>query len=468
MATDKVHPVDEVLPTARLGMLGLQHVLVMYAGAVTTPLVIGAALKLPKEQIALLINADLFVCGLATLIQTLGLWKIGVRLPIIMGVTVVSIGPIIAIGANPALGFPGIFGAVIVAGIFAFLAAPFIGRLRAVFPPVVMGTVILLIGITLMKVAVNWAAGGQPTIAGPNGPIPNPNYGALQNLGLAALVLVSVVIVVRYARGFLSNLAVLAGLAIGFIAAMALGRVDLGGLSTAAWVAPVLPFQFGLPTFDLWASVMMCLVMMVVMVESLGMFYAVGEIVGKPLSSDDVTRAIRTDGVGSILGGIFNTFVYTSYSQNVGLLQVTGVRSRWVCAVAGAILLALGLVPKLAFIVASIPSYVLGGAAIVMFGMVAATGVNILSSVDYKTNRRNLYVVALGSGIGLIPLVSDNFFQNFPTALGPLTHSGIMLATVTAVLLNLLFNGLSAKAEQAEEAEAMPVGLNAAPSPAQS
>lgn len=436
-------PTDEILPASKLCTLGLQHVLVMYAGAITIPLIIGGAMKLPKDQLAHLISADLFVCGLATLIQTIGFWKVGIRLPIMMGVTFVAVGPMLAIGANPDLGLLGIFGSVIAAGIFTVLFAPFVGRMLPLFPPVVTGTVILTIGLTLMGVAVHWSAGGQPTIPGPDGPIPNPNYALLSNIGIAALVLVSILAIVRYAKGFFANIAVLIGMLVGFAAALMAGRVDISGIGNESWMAFVRPFQFGMPVFDVWAILMMCLVMMVVMIESTGMFLAMGEIVEKPVSEDDLTRAIRADGVGTILGGIFNTFPYTSYSQNIGLVQVTNVRSRWVCVAGGLMMVVLGMLPKLAFVVASIPQYVLGGAALVMFGMVAATGIKILTAVDFSGNRNNLYIVAVSVATGMVPLVSSKFFENFPKELAPLTHSGIVLAALMALALNLVFNGYS-------------------------
>jgi NCS2 family nucleobase:cation symporter-2 len=217
-------------------------------------------------------------------------------------------------------------------------------------------------------------------------------------------------------------------------------------------VALVLPFQFGLPTFNLVASLTMCLVMIVVMIESVGMFLAIGELTGRELKEEDITRGLRTDGLGTLIGGIFNTFPYTSFSQNVGLVGVTGVRSRWVCAMGGVILLLLGLLPKLAFVVASVPQFVLGGAGLVMFGMVAATGIRILSSVDFKTNRNNLYVVAVSIGIGMIPLVADKFFAQMPKALSPLLHSGILLASIAAVLLNAYFNGVRSAATAKRDA----------------
>jgi uric acid transporter len=440
--TAGVHPVDERLPWPRLLALGLQHVLVMYAGAVAVPLIIGGALKLPKEQIALLINADLFACGVVTLIQSVGIGMFGIRLPVMMGVTFAAVGPMIAMGTNPEIGLLGIYGAVIVSGLFGIVVAPVIGRLLPLFPPVVTGTIIAVIGISLMRVGVNWAAGG----------VGNPEFGRPLYIGIALLVLVSILLITKFGRGFLANVAVLLGLVIGFVVSLLLGFVSFDGLASEHWVALVLPFQFGLPTFNLVASLTMCLVMIVVMIESVGMFLAIGELTGRELKEEDITRGLRTDGLGTLIGGIFNTFPYTSFSQNVGLVGVTGVRSRWVCAMGGVILLLLGLLPKLAFVVASVPQFVLGGAGLVMFGMVAATGIRILSSVDFKTNRNNLYVVAVSIGIGMIPLVADKFFAQMPKALSPLLHSGILLASIAAVLLNAYFNGVRSAAAAKRDA----------------
>src|SRR5207253_8680072 len=237
---------------------------------------------------------------------------------------------------------------------------------------------------------------------------------------------------------------VLLGIIVGFLIALAMGKVSFAGTGEAAWVAFVYPFQFGLPTFDLVAVATMCLVMIVVMVESLGMFLALGDLTGKQLTQKDLTRGLRTDGLGTLIGGVFNTFPYTSFSQNVGLVGVTGVRSRWLCVAGGVILVAFGLFPKMAHVVASIPQFVLGGAGIVMFGMVAATGIRILLSSNLRENRYNPYIVAISLGLGMIPLVADTFFRQMPKA--PLLHSGILLAAIVAVLLNLYFNGLKGDA----------------------
>ncbi len=449
---DKVHPIDEKPPLRRLIPLGLQHVLVMYAGAVAVPLIIGGALKLPKDQIAMLINADLICCGIATLIQSLGLGKsIGIRLPVMMGVSFAAVTPLIAIGTE--LGIPVVYGSIIAAGIIAFLAAPLVSRMVRFFPPVVTGCIIAIIGLSLMRVAVNWAAGGPPIIMTPTGPVPNPVHGDLINITIAFIVLVSILLISKYGRGFIANIAVLLGLIVGYAISLPLGKIDLAGVELQPWINIVYPFQFGFPEFHLIPILTMTTVLFVIMVESTGMFLALGELCDRPTTRDDLTRGLRVDGLGTIIGGIFNTFAYTSFSQNVGLVGVTGVRSRWVTVTAGCIILCFGLLPKVAHVVASIPQCVLGGAGIVMFGMVAATGVRILSRVDYS-NRHNLIIVAVSIGVGMIPLVDDKFFQYFPKALGPVLHSGILLTSIAALLLNLFFNGFQSAEEADREAAA--------------
>ena len=314
----RIDPIDEVLPTPRLFVLGLQHVLAMYAGAAAVPLIIGGAIHLPKDHIAMLVSADLLVCGIVTIIQCVGVFNVGIRLPIVMGVAFTAVPTIIATGNDPHLGLPGVFGAVIASGVFTFLAAPFFGRWVRFFPPVVTGTVMLIIGLSLMRVAVNWAAGGQPMIHGPNGMIPNPSYGDPENLTIAAIVLISILLMTRFSKGFLGNLAVLLGIALGFVIAIVLGRVSFSGVGAAPWVTIVPPFRFGWPIFDLWASAGLCAVMIVMMIESTGQFLAVADMGGRQVNEQDLARGLRADGIGNIIGGIFNTFTYTTFAQNVG------------------------------------------------------------------------------------------------------------------------------------------------------
>ena len=435
MSTSKnIHPVDEVLPLGQLFLYGLQHVLAMYAGAVAVPLILGNALGLGKEQLIYLINADLFTCGIATLIQTLGFWKMGIKIPIIQGVTFAAVTPMILIGKS--YGLTGIYGSVIVAGIITFLVSPYFSRLIRFFPPVVTGSIITIIGVSLLPVAVRWAGGGIPGAK---------NFGDLQFIGLAFLVLALVVFFYRYFTGFLSNIAVLLGLAAGVVIAIPLGLVNFTGVTTAAWVGVTTPFYFGMPTFDLSSIVAMTLVMLVVMTETTGDFIAVGEIVDKPISQDDLTRGLRADGFSTMLGGIFNAFPYTAYAQNVGLVGLTRVKSRYVVAAAGAILVVLGLFPKAAAIVASVPTPVLGGAGIAMFGMVMASGIKTLSKIKFENNH-NLMVVAVSIAIGLIPLAVPNIYQKFPAELQVILNSGITMGSIVAILLNALLNNVDAGA----------------------
>ena len=470
--------VDEVLPTGKLAALGLQHVLVMYAGAIAVPLIVGRALKLGPDEVALLISADLFCCGIATLIQSLGVTQwFGVRLPVMMGVTFAAVGPMVAM-ANSNPGPDGarlLFGAIIGAGIIAMLIAPLISRMLRFFPPVVTGTIIAVIGINLMRVGVNWifgnpvgptspmivtpehsewlstvrssAAVGQPGFPPvPQGlalapTAPNPAYAALPGVAVSAVVLASILLIARFARGFVANISVLLGIVVGGIVATATGMMHFDKVGKAKWFDVVLPFHFGMPIFDPVMILTMVLVMIVVMIESTGMFLALGEMTGRKVDQPALARGLRTDGLGTLIGGIFNTFPYTSFSQNVGLVAVTGVKSRFVCVAAGIILVVLGLLPKMAALVESLPTVVLGGAWLVMFGMVAATGIRILGGVDYTHNRNNALIVAISIGFGMIPLVAPRYLQWMPHAIHPLIESGILLASMAAVLLNLYFNG---------------------------
>jgi uric acid transporter len=437
--------VDEKLSVPKLFTLGIQHVLVMYAGAVAVPLIIGRALKLQPEEVAFLISADLFACGLATLVQSVGFPGVGIRLPVMMGVTFASVGPMLSMANAPDIGLVGIYGAVIAAGAFAVIIAPFMSRLLPLFPPVVTGTIILVIGVSLMRVGINWAGGGLPTLTrvvdGVPGAFPNPAYGQPLGLAIALFVLIVILGLIRWGSGFIANVAVLLGIIAGAVVASAIGVMHFEKVAVAPWVDIVDPLHFGVPKFSVVPIATMCIVMVVVMIESLGMFLALGEMTGNKVDEKALTRGLRADGVGTMLGGLFNTFPYTSFSQNVGLVGVTGVRSRFVTAAGGVILLGLGLLPKMAALVEAVPQVVLGGAGLVMFGMVAATGARILTNVDFRTNRFNLFIVAISVGFGMIPLMAPNFFKYLPDQLHPLLESGILLCAIVSVVLNQFFNG---------------------------
>ncbi len=481
------HPVNEVLPPTRLFTLGLQHVLVMYAGAIAVPLIIGRVLKLDHQQVAFLISADLFTCGIVSIIQSFGVGPLfGIRLPVMMGVTFASVGPMISIAiAHPGVeGARLIFGSIIGAGVIAIAMAPIVSRLLRFFPPVVTGTIILVIGVTLMRIGINWIFGlpvgpTAPKIVDPAHlawleaakqaagttlpPVPdglklaptlsNVRYASLQNILISALVLFTVIGVSRYAKGFLANIAVLIGIVVGAVIAAAFGMMSFERVATADWFEPITPFRFGMPTFDAIMILTFVLVMIVVMIESTGMFLALGEMCGRRIDRKMLSAGLRADGLGTLIGGIFNTFPYTSFSQNVGLVGVTGIRSRYVTVTAGLIMIVLGLIPKMGSLVDALPTAVLGGAGLVMFGMVAATGVRILGTVDFRNNRFNLFIVAISLGMGMIPLVAPNFKMWMPHEIHPLIDSGILLASVSAVALNAFFNG-TASGGEAEVREA--------------
>lgn len=480
-----VHPVDEMLSAPQLFALGMQHVLVMYAGAIAVPLIIGRVLQLAPEDVAFLISADLFCCGVVSILQSLGATQwFGVKMPVMMGVTFASVGPMVSIGlTNPGPeGARMIFGAIIAAGVIGIFIAPIASRMLRFFPPVVTGTIILVIGISLMRIGINWIFGvpvgptapkivnsehaawiaslkdlGDAVPAMPQGfaaaaTVNNPAYAPVSNIVLSLVVLGIVIGVARFARGFLSNIAVLVGIVAGGLIAAALGMMHFEKVGEAAWFAPIMPFHFGTPIFDPVLIATMVLVMIVTLIESTGMFLALSDITGKKLTQPALSAGLRMDGLGTVIGGVFNTFPYTSFSQNVGLVGVTGIRSRHVCVAGGIIMVVLGLIPKMGALVEALPTVVLGGAGLVMFGMVAATGVRILSRVDFTTNRNNLFIVAISIGIGMIPLVAPDFKMWLPHAIHPLIDSGIILAAIVAVGLNVVFNGTTVNEAEIREA----------------
>jgi OHCU decarboxylase len=426
------HPVDEVLPVGKLAVYGVQHVLAFYAGAVIVPILLASSIHLSTTQLIHLINADLFTCGIASIIQSAGFWKIGVRLPLLQGVTFTAVSPMIAIGLAAGGGTKGlvvIYGAVIVAGLFTFLIAPFFSRLIRYFPPVVTGSVITIIGIALLPVAALDAVGG--------GSNPKPANGG--NLAYAVGVLLLIVLIQRFFRGFLATIAVLIGLVVGTVVAWALGDATFSSVSTSSWVGATTPFYFGWPKFSIAAIISMIVVMVITAVETTGDVFATGEIVDKRITRDDIARALRADGLATTIGGILNSFPYTCFAENVGLVRLTRIKSRWVVTAAGAFMIILGLLPKIAAIVASIPPPVLGGAALAMFATVAVVGIQTLSRVDFH-DHRNVVIVGTSVGLAVLVTVQPDVSKAVPSWAQIILGSGITIGSLTAILLNLVFH----------------------------
>ena len=427
------HPVDEILPPGRLAIYGFQHVLAFYAGAVIVPILLASAIGLNQRELIHLINADLFTCGIASIIQSVGFWKIGVKLPLLQGVTFTAVSPMIAIGLAAGGGTQGlltIYGAVIVAGLFTFLIAPYFSRLIRFFPPVVTGTVISIIGIALLPVAAADAAGGA-------GPDLNPT--SAKNLAYAVGTLVLIVAIQRIFRGFMATVAVLVGLVVGTVVAWLLGDAQFADVAASDWVGVTTPFYFGWPKFSVAAIVSIIVVMLITAVETTGDVFATGEIVEKRIGRDDIARALRADGLSTLLGGVLNSFPYTCFAENVGLVRLTRVKSRFVVAAAGVIMIILGLLPKAAALVAGIPHPVLGGAALAMFGTVAVVGFQTLSRVDFH-DHRNVVIVSTSVALAVYVTVQPDVAKAVPEWAQIILGSGITLGSITAIVLNLLFH----------------------------
>jgi xanthine permease len=419
----------------------MQHVLAMYAGAVIVPLIIGGALKLTPAQMAYLIAADLFTCGIATLLQVIGTRYFGSRLPVVLGCTFTAVGPIIAISLSSNLATA--YGAIIVSGLFVVLAAPLFGKLLRFFPTVVTGSVVTIIGLSLIPVAMNNAAGG----------VGSPDFGQPRNLLLALGTLLTILLINRLFSGFVRAISVLIGLIAGTAAASFLGMVNFAAVSEASWVSVVQPFYFGAPQFNIAAIVTMILVNIISMVESTGVYFAVSKVTGKEIGEADIVKGLRSEGVAIVLGGIFNAFPYTAFSQNVGLLSLTRVKTRDVIIAAGAILVLLGLLPKLAALTTVIPNPVLGGAMIAMFGMVVASGITILSNVDLR-RQENLLIAACSIAVGLGSAAVPQMFDRLPEMAKMLLQNGIVTGSLTAVALHLLLMHTRKKADVPAQAAA--------------
>lgn len=412
---------------AKVLSLGFQHVMAMYAGAILVPLLVGRALHLSSEQLAYLVAIDLVTCGIATLLQA---WKnkyFGIGLPVVLGASFVALSPMIAIGAQ--YGISVIYGAIIVAGLFIFLFARYLGKLVKFFPPVVTGTVVVIIGLSLIPSGIRNMAGGTGS----------PDFGSMDNLMLSMAVITFILIINRFVKGYARSLSVLLGIIAGTAAAAMMGKVNFDKVSEASWFHIPQPFYFGVPSFEIGPILTMLIVGLVIIVESTGVFLALGKICDRPITQDDLTRGYRAEGLAIALGGIFNAFPYNTFAQNVGLVQLSQNKSTNVVVAAGGILVFLGLVPKIAALATVIPASVLGGATVVLFGMVVSSGIKMLSSVDYN-NQYNALIIACSISLGLGATVVPELFSQLPSALRIIVSDGVITGSLTAIFMNLFFN----------------------------
>lgn len=409
-------------------VLGFQHLLAMYSGDVLVPLLIGQYLHFSTLQMTYLVSIDIFMCGVATLLQLRQTAITGIGLPVVLGCAVQAVTPLESIGGK--LGITYMYGAIIAAGIFVFLIAGFFAKLKRFFPPVVTGSLITIIGFTLVPVGFQDLGGGSATAH---------TFGNPSNLLIGFLTIVIILVFNAFGRGFIKSIAILLGILIASFIASAMGFVSLKPVSEAAWFHAPQLFFFGVPKFNVSAMVTMMLVSLTTMIESTGVFFALSDITGRKLTSKDLERGYRAEGIAAILGGLFNTFPYSTFSENVGVLKMSGVKTRRPVYYAAFLLLLLGLLPKVGALATIIPTPVLGGAMIVMFGMVGVQGVQILHKVDFSNNA-NLLTASVSIGLGLGVTMYPHIFQYLPTEIQIILGNGIVVTSVSAVLLNLLFN----------------------------
>ncbi|MEU0315329.1 nucleobase:cation symporter-2 family protein [Nocardioides sp. NPDC006273] len=424
-------PEDERHPPGQLLAYGTQHILTMYGGVIAPPLIVGGAAGLSATDLALLVTAGLFVSGLATLLQTLGIGPFGSRLPIVQGISFASVSTMVTIASED--GLRPVFGAIIVAGVIGLVLSSFFAQLVRLFPAVVTGTIITVIGLSLMPVAFRWAMGNDATA---------PDYGSMTNIAYAGLTLLIILVISRVFQGAISRLSILIGIVVGTVVATIAGRADFSSVGESDLVALPPILHFGGPTFEVGAIVSMTIVVLVIMTETTADILAIGEIVETDVDAKRVANGLRADMAATTVAPLFGTFPCSAFAQNVGLVALTGVRSRYVVATGGLVLLLLGLLPIVGAVVAAIPYPVLGGAGVVLFGSVAASGIRTLSRVDYEDNL-NMVIVSVAIAVGILPIAAPTFWDAFPEWLGVIMHSGISATALVAVVLNLLFNEIT-------------------------
>lgn len=409
---------------SQAAILGLQHLLAMYSGSILVPIMIASALGYSSQQLTYLISTDIFMCGVATFLQLQLNKYFGIGLPVLLGVAFQSVAPLIMIGQKHGSG--AMFGALIVSGVYVLLIAGFCSKIANFFPAIVTGSVITTIGLTLIPVAIGNMGN-------------NSEKPTAQSLLLAAVTILIILLVNIFAKGFLKSIAILIGLMVGTIVASCMGLVDFTPVTQAPLMHVPTPFYFGIPKFEFSSIIMVCIIATVSLVESTGVYFALSDISKETLDSTRLRNGYRAEGIAVLLGGIFNTFPYTGFSQNVGLVKLSGIKTRLPIYYAASFLILLGLLPKFGALAQIIPSPVLGGAMLIMFGFVSVQGMQILARVDFEHNEHDFLIAAVSISAG-VGLNGSNLFNSLPTGLQMFFSNGIVMASVIAIALNLILN----------------------------
>ena len=416
-----IYGVDDDLDLPKKVLFGLQHIFAAFGGIIVVPLVIATSLGFDSKVTTALISASILGSGLATIIQAKGVGKVGARVACIMGTDFTFVSPAISVGS--VLGLPGIIGATILGSLFEVILSFFIKHLMKFFPPLVTGTVVALIGLTLLPVSIDWAAGGAGSA----------NYASLENLAVAMFVLVITLLLNNYGKGMISSASILIGIVVGYIVCIPLGLVDFTPVKEASWLSFPKILEFGV-TFDDKAVMAFIPAYFVATIGTVGCLKAIGETSNIDIGDKRVAAGVLSDGVGSALGGLVGSCPNTSFSQNIGIISLTKVASRHVAVMAGILLVILGFLPKVAAIITGIPNPVLGGVGIMMFGTVAAAGIRTLSNI--KLTERNLLIIAISMGLGLGVTFRPDVIHNLPEAIRMIFSSGISTGTIAALILN--------------------------------
>lgn len=440
-------PEDERLPLGKTLIYGLQHILTMYGGVVSVPLIVGGAAGMSTAEVGLLVAAALFVSGAATVLQAWGIPFFGSRLPLVQGISFAAVSTMTAVVTTGG-GIQAVFGSILVAGLFGLVIAPVFSKVIKFFPPVVTGSIITVIGISLLPVAIRWLMGNNPE---------NPQFGSVQFILLGGFTLAVTLLCSRFQA--ISRMAVLIGIVVGSLVAVPFGLADFSGVLSGEIFALPQPLAFGMPTFQAGAIISMIVVMLVIMTETTADILAVGEIVGTKVDSKRVADGLRADMLASTVAPLFNTFPATAFAQNVGVIAMTGIKSRFVVVAGGMMLVLLGLLPVMGRVIASVPFPVLGGVGVVLFGSVAASGIRTLTRIDWGKNTNQL-IVATAIATGVIPIAMPEFYDQFPEIVATVFHSGISAAAITAFTLNLLFHHVMPASSHKVDDRSLAIGLD--------
>ncbi|MGL6071628.1 nucleobase:cation symporter-2 family protein [Craterilacuibacter sp.] len=428
-----LYQVEDRPPLATSLLLAMQHLLAALGGIIAVPLVVGGVLQLPPQDMVALVNAALLVSGAVTMIQCRGVGPIGIRLPCVMGTSFTFVAAAIAIGFEH--GVAGIMGSSLVASLVMIIGSYFMPQIRKLFPPVVTGTVVSMIGLSLIPVAVDWFAGGQPGA---------PDYANPEHLGIALFVLVLVIVLVQFGRGIISAAAIVIGMGVGYLLCLALGRIDFAPVAQASVFAIPQPLHFGM-SFPISGIIGMSIAYLVTIVESTGNFLALGQATQTKVSGKQMSAGILCDGMGSAVAAMMSTTPFSSFAQNIGVVSLTGVASRYVVALAGLLLMLAGLFPVFGALIVTIPLPVLGGAGLMMFAMIIVAGVQMLGQVE--SSRRNGVIIAVAIGCGMAVTVRPEVLGKLPAYVREIFGSGITVSALIALSLNVLLPGRTVEAK---------------------